>query len=100
MMQEQKRDMENAAVQPTPCVNGTTPRTFSKPHALIKGWSRRTKALTALALVCFFWGTTWIASRKGVQYMPALQLAGIRQMLGGLCYVAYFVARGATWPRG
>src|SRR5215210_1759099 len=58
------------------------------------------KALVALALVCFFWGTTWVASKEGVRYMPALQLAGIRQTLGGLCYVLFFIARGTAWPRG
>ena len=41
------------------------------------------KALLALALVSFLWGTTWVASKAGVKYMPALQLAGIRQLVGG-----------------
>lgn len=61
---------------------------------------RRGKALIALGLVCFFWGTTWLASKEGVTYMPALQLAGIRQFLGGLCYVIFFLAKGARLPRG
>ena len=61
---------------------------------------QRGKALLALAAVCFFWGTTWIASKEGVRHMPALQLAGIRQLLGGLCYVSFFLAKGARWPRG
>ena len=61
---------------------------------------RRAKAFFALAMVCFFWGTTWIASREGVQHMPALQLAGMRQLLGGSCYVIFFLAKGAQWPRG
>lgn len=60
----------------------------------------RAKAIFALALVCFFWGTTWIASRQGVQYMPALQLAGIRQFLAGVCFVVYFTLRGEKWPKG
>lgn len=58
----------------------------------------RAKAVFALSLVCFFWGTTWLASKQGVRYMPPLQLAGIRQILAGLCYVAYFVWRGEKWP--
>lgn len=74
--------------------------TFSKPHAVLNNWSTRTKAMLALALVCFFWGTTWLASKQGVRHMPALQLAGIRQTIGGLCYVLYFAARGRIWPRG
>lgn len=60
----------------------------------------RTKAIFALALVCFLWGTTWLAAKEGVKHMPALQLAGIRQVLGGTCYVLFFLYRGAKWPRG
>ncbi|RPD44497.1 drug/metabolite-transporting permease [Paracnuella aquatica] len=56
--------------------------------------------MVALGLVCFLWGTTWIASRQGVKYMPALQLAAIRQVLGGLCYIVFYVIKGAPWPRG
>jgi drug/metabolite transporter (DMT)-like permease len=62
--------------------------------------SKKAKAVFALCLVCFFWGTTWLASRKGVQYMPALQLAGIRQFIGGSFYVVYFLAKGTRLPAG
>ena len=58
------------------------------------------KAIFALGVVCFFWGTTWVASREGVQYMPALQLAGIRQTIGGLFYVVYFLFKRTNWPKG
>lgn len=51
-------------------------------------------------MVCFFWGTTWIASKEGVLHMPAIQLAGIRQSLGGILYVLFFLARGYRLPRG
>jgi drug/metabolite transporter (DMT)-like permease len=61
----------------------------------------RAKALFALAMVCFFWGTTWIASKVAVSYnLPALQMAGIRQLIGGLAYVFYFTTKGRAWPRG
>lgn len=60
----------------------------------------RFKALFALGMVCFFWGTTWIASKEGVRYMPALQMAGIRQTLGGLVYAAFFLGKGRLMPRG
>src|SRR5687767_15996180 len=50
----------------------------------------KAKAIFALALVCFFWGTTWLASKEGVRHMPALQMAGIRQLIGGTCYVIFF----------
>jgi drug/metabolite transporter (DMT)-like permease len=62
--------------------------------------SKKVKAFFALAMVCFFWGTTWIASKEGVRFMPALQLAGMRQFIGGTCYVIFFLAKGAKLPRG
>lgn len=66
----------------------------------IRKKSTRVKAYFALALVCFFWGTTWIASKEGVRHMPAIQLAGIRQFLGGLCYAVFFLSRKAVFPKG
>ena len=59
----------------------------------------RGKALFALSLVCFFWGTTWIASKEAVRNMPALQMAGIRQAIGGICYISFFLYKGTTWPK-
>ena len=63
----------------------------------------RVKAIFALAMVCFLWGTTWIASKEGVRHMPAaasLQMVGIRQFIGGFCYVMYFLAKGTPLPKG
>jgi drug/metabolite transporter (DMT)-like permease len=60
----------------------------------------KAKAVFALLLVCFFWGTTWLASKEGVSHMPALQLAGIRQFFGGMCYVVFFMFKGAKFPKG
>lgn len=60
----------------------------------------RAKAVFALSLVCFFWGTTWIASKVGVSHMPALQMAGMRQLMGGLCFVAFFLYKREPWPNG
>lgn len=60
----------------------------------------RAKAIFALSLVCFFWGTTWLAAREGVQHMPPLQLAGIRQFIGGTCYLIFFIYKRAKWPKG
>lgn len=56
--------------------------------------------IIALAFVCFCWGTTWIASKEGVRHMPALQLAGIRQFIGGALYISYFMFKKAPWPKG
>jgi len=60
----------------------------------------RRKAIIALALVSFFWGTTWIASREAVKDMPAIQMIAIRQLFGGLSYVIFFLFKGARWPKG
>lgn len=60
----------------------------------------RAKALFALALVCFLWGTTWIASKEGVKHMPALQMAGIRQLIAGMLYVGFFLYKKAPLPKG
>ena len=32
--------------------------------------------------------------------MPAIQMAGMRQFLGGLCYAIFFLAKGAVFPKG
>lgn len=66
----------------------------------IRKKGRKAKAFFALALVCFFWGTTWLASKEGVRHMPALQLAGIRQIFGGICYVVFFLAKNIALPKG
>lgn len=58
----------------------------------------KAKALFALSTVCILWGTTWLASKQGVKYMPSLQMAGIRQSIGGLCYVIFFLSKGAKLP--
>ncbi|WP_205409970.1 DMT family transporter [Flavihumibacter solisilvae] len=60
----------------------------------------RSKALLALTLVSITWGTTWLVSKAGVMYMPALQLAGLRQLTGGLIYIVYFISKGKAFPRG
>lgn len=68
--------------------------------SFIRNRSPRFKAFIALGLVSFFWGTTWIASKEGVRHMPALQLAGIRQLAGGFLYLIFFMSKGRIWPRG
>ena len=61
----------------------------------------RAKAIFALIVVCILWGTTWLASKQGVKYMPdALQMAGIRQLLGGICYVSFFLYKRIPLPKG
>lgn len=64
----------------------------------LRNQSDKTKAMLAVGVVCFFWGTTWLASKKGVQYMPALQLAGIRQFAAGTLFLAFFFLKKYKLP--
>jgi len=52
--------------------------------------SKRASAIFAVGVVSILWGTTWMASKIGVKYMPALQLSGLRHLIGGGMYVVYF----------
>jgi len=45
----------------------------------------------ALCITSLVWGTTWVASKIGVAEIPALQMAYIRQFLGGACFVLFFM---------
>jgi drug/metabolite transporter (DMT)-like permease len=56
------------------------------------------KAYFALAIVSFFWGTTYIASRIGAQHMPGLFVSGVRQFLSGSILVGFFLLRGYKIP--
>jgi drug/metabolite transporter (DMT)-like permease len=60
----------------------------------------RAKALLALAAVCLLWGTTWVASKEGTRHIPALQLAGLRQLTAGILYVCFFLYKQTPLPRG
>ncbi|AWG20700.1 drug/metabolite-transporting permease [Flavobacterium faecale] len=56
--------------------------------------------ILAVIWVGFFWGTTWIASKEGVRYMPAIQMVAIRQFLAGSIYILYFLTTKTPWPKG
>lgn len=49
------------------------------------------KAYIALSATSIIWGTTWVASKIGVQKAPALEVASIRQFIGGSLYVLFFI---------
>lgn len=49
------------------------------------------KGYIALTLTSTLWGTTWVASKMGIQEIPALQMASIRQFIAGLCFVIFFL---------
>ena len=52
----------------------------------------------ALVIVSFFWGTTYIASRIGVQHTPGIFLSGVRQFASGLILVSFFLLKGKKLP--
>lgn len=56
------------------------------------------KGYTALIIVSFFWGTTYIASRIGAQHMPGLFVSGVRQFSSGLIMVSFFLIKGFQLP--
>jgi len=53
--------------------------------------SHQKKAYLALTVTSIVWGTTWVASKLGVKYMPAFELATIRQFFGGSLYISFFI---------
>lgn len=56
------------------------------------------KAVLALIIISIIWGTTWVVSKQGVMHMPALEMAALRQLLGGGCYLIYFLSKGYSLP--
>jgi drug/metabolite transporter (DMT)-like permease len=60
--------------------------------------SNQRKAYGALAITSIVWGTTWVASKIGINHMPAFELASIRQFLGGIIYVTFFLIKGEGLP--
>lgn len=49
------------------------------------------KGYIALVLTSVLWGTTWVASKIGVNEMPPLQMAYIRQFIAGISIVGFFM---------
>ncbi len=58
---------------------------------IITKTSGKGRGYIALATTCIVWGTTWVASKIGVMTIPALQMAYLRQLLAGLCFVGFFM---------
>jgi drug/metabolite transporter (DMT)-like permease len=53
----------------------------------------------ALGITSIVWGTTWVASKIGVAEIPALEMAYIRQFIGGMCFVVFFMLyKKLAWP--
>lgn len=58
----------------------------------------RQKAYIALTLTSIVWGTSWIASKLGVQQVPGLEVASIRQLIAGVLLLVFFFVRGEKIP--
>ncbi|MDF2530525.1 MAG: DMT(Drug/metabolite transporter) superfamily permease [Clostridia bacterium] len=57
------------------------------------------KALLAYLAVCFFWGSTYLAIRVGVQDSPPLLFAGIRFIIAGALMLGYCKFKGYELPK-
>jgi drug/metabolite transporter (DMT)-like permease len=58
-------------------------------------------AYGAWAAVCFFWGTTYLAIRVGLETMPPMLFAGTRFLVAGAIVLAFMYGwKGARLPRG
>jgi drug/metabolite transporter (DMT)-like permease len=62
--------------------------------------SAGTAAYVALAAVCFFWGTTYLAIRIAIETLPPAFVIFARFTLSGSILLAVARARGAHIPRG
>ncbi|HEX8921144.1 MAG TPA: EamA family transporter, partial [Pyrinomonadaceae bacterium] len=65
--------------------------------------ARREKiaAYGAWLAVCFFWGTTYLAIRVGLETMPPMLFAGTRFLIAGTIVLAFIWGwKGARLPRG
>ena len=57
------------------------------------------KAYIGLGLTSIIWGTTWVASKYGIkQGMLAFELSAIRNGLGGLSLIVFFLIKGQKMP--
>lgn len=57
------------------------------------------KVLMAYLAVCFFWGSTYLAIRVGVQDSPPLIFAGIRFIIAGAIMLGYCKLKGYGLPK-
>lgn len=59
------------------------------------------KAYIGLVATSIIWGTSWVASKIAVKGgVPGLEVAAIRQFIGGALFVGFFLIRGEKLPSG
>ncbi len=71
--------------------------TAAEPDPRPAGEDRRL-AYAAWLAVCFFWGTTYLAIRVGVQVAPPLLFNGMRVLAAGVLLMTWLRARGQELP--
>src|SRR5579884_2894101 len=64
------------------------------------GRTSHLRAYLALAAVCFFWGTTYLAIRMSLESFPPIALVGIRYLISGAVMCAGVRLFGGRFPRG
>ena len=57
-------------------------------------------AILAYILVSFFWGSTYLAIKIGVEDMPPMFFAGVRFLIAGLIMIVFSYIRGYAFPAG
>lgn len=60
---------------------------------------QRLQILIAFAVVYLVWGSTYLAIRIGVRYIPPALLAGVRNVIAGLVIIGIACAREGVLPR-
>jgi drug/metabolite transporter (DMT)-like permease len=60
--------------------------------------SQQRKAYFALCITSIVWGTSWIASKIGVQLVPGLEIASLRQIIAGALIIGFFLIKGEKLP--
>ena len=57
---------------------------------------RKLNIITAFGLLYFFWGSTYIAIRIGVQHIPAALMTGIRFLIAGVLMLGWCLLTGKS----
>jgi drug/metabolite transporter (DMT)-like permease len=63
-----------------------------------KSTGSKNKSYLALTATSIIWGTTWVASKIGVEKVPGLEVSYIRQFLAGMLLVIFFLIKGEKLP--
>lgn len=71
---------------------------ISSGRLSLKNRSTKQKAYMALTATSLIWGTTWVASKIGVQQVPGLQVSYLRQFTAGSILVIFYLIKGEKLP--